>query len=42
MVLFIFQFHPVCNLEKFANYGFGAVRSEREAALYYYFEYSVH
>ena len=29
MVLFVFQFYPVCNFEKFVNFGLGAVRSER-------------
>ena len=29
LVLFVFQFHPVCNFGKFISFGLGAVRSER-------------
>ena len=29
VVLFVFQFHPVCNFAKFINFGPGTVRSER-------------
>ena len=29
MVLFVFQFHPVCNFEKILSFGLGYVRSER-------------
>ena len=29
MVLFVFQFYPVCNFGKFINCGVGTVRSER-------------
>ena len=28
MEQFVFQFYPVCNFEKFINFGLGAVRSE--------------
>ena len=29
VVLFVFQFHPVCNLGKFISFGLGTVSSER-------------
>ena len=29
LVLFVFQFFPVCNFGKFLNFGVGTVRSER-------------
>ena len=29
VVLFVYQFDPVCNSESFINYEFGTVRSER-------------
>ena len=31
--LFVFQFYPVCNFEKFISFGLGAVKSERVNAL---------
>ena len=35
MVLFGFQFNPVCNLGKFINFGLGTVRSERVILEYF-------
>ena len=29
MVLYVFQFYPVCNFGNFINFGLGTVRSER-------------
>ena len=29
VVLFVFQFYPVCTFGKFINFGLGTVRSER-------------
>ena len=29
MVLFVFQFYPVCNIEKFISFGPGTLKSER-------------
>ena len=29
VVLFVFQFYPVCNFGKFDNFGFDIIRSER-------------
>ena len=29
VVLFVFQFYPVCNFGKVISFGFGTVRSER-------------
>ena len=29
VVLFVFQFYPVCNFGKFMSFGLGTVRSER-------------
>ena len=29
VVLFVFQFYPVCSFRKFINFGLGTVRSER-------------
>ena len=29
VVLFVFQFYPVCNFGKFISFGLGTIRSER-------------
>ena len=36
MVLFVFQFYPVCNFGKFISYGFGTVQSEKVKRLLSY------
>ena len=40
VVLFVFQFYPVCNVGKFINFGLGTVKSETFDYVAFYRGYS--